>query len=342
MNRRDRLLTVFARGVPDRVPIGMDCWQKTRRRIYDYYGAKDHYDFYEKSGIDNFSLWDWPAAEPAYVGPPRPRIERYNVGFGMWGIIPEKCHPMKEDYGAYRWPVVEDLDFSGVKAAMGDAHAHDMVSIASHVSVGLNHHIRLRGYEDAMYDVLDPAFMEDYMGRLREFFVPYLNALFDAAGGSIDVIRCDEDAGGNIALMINPALWRKWYKPLWTELFDMCRARGVKVWFHSCGYCRCIMEDFIEMGIDILDPVPPYVKDSDPLDMKRCYGDRICLHGGINHIDALTFGTPSIVRDEVKLRMEQLKPGGGYICGGSQVLTDQMPPENIIAFFDAALEFGNY
>ncbi|MCL2058910.1 MAG: hypothetical protein FWH01_07605 [Oscillospiraceae bacterium] len=342
LTRRERLLTVFARGVPDRVPIGMDCWPKTRRRIYDYYGAANHYDFYEKSGVDNFSLWDWPAAEPVYVGPPRPHIKHHNITVGIWGSMPEVYHPMEADYGAYRWPTIGDLDFSGIKASMREARTHDMVSIGAHISVGLNHHIRMRGYECAMLDVLDEAFMEDYMGRLREYFISYLDALFVAADGTIDVMRCDEDAGGNNALMINPIAWRRLYKPLWAELFDICHQNNAKVWLHSCGYCRCIMEDFIEMGADILDPVPPYVKDSDPLDMKREYGDRLCLHGGVNHIDAMIYGTPQTVRDEVKLRMEQMKPGGGYICGASQVLTDQMPLENIIALFNAAHEFGHY
>jgi uroporphyrinogen decarboxylase len=76
--------------------------------------------------------------------------------------------------------------------------------------------------------------------------------------------------------------------------------------------------------------------------MKAAFGSRLCLHGGIDQINALIYGTPESVREEVKLRMEQMKPGGGYICGASQVLTEQIPFENIIAFFDAARRFGEY
>lgn len=342
MTRRERLLTVFNRGIPDRVPIGFDAWEGTRQRIYDYYGVDNSFDLYKKTGVDAFALWHWPASEPKYIGEPRPHIKRQDITVGVWGSIPEVFHPMENDYENYRWPTSNDLDFSNIKADMLDAHAHDMVSIATHISIGLNHHIRVRGYEKALFDVMDDEFMEDYIAHVREYFIDYLTTLFKAADGTIDIMRCDEDAGGNDTLMINPITWRKWYKPLWTELFDICHQNGSKVWLHSCGYCRSILEDFIEMGADVLDPIPPYVKDSNPLDMKQQYGSRICLHGGVNHIDAMVYGNPQIVREEVKLRMEQMKPGGAYICGPSQVLTDQIPLENIIAFFDAALEFGKY
>ena len=342
MTRRERLLTTFDRCVPDRVPIGMDCWPGVRRAVYDYYGAKNHYDFYGKSGVDNFSLWDWPAYQPLYTGSARPHVVSHDLFMGAWGAVSEQIFPMKDDYSSYRWPRAEDFDFSGARKAMRQAHDYDMVSIGAHVSVGITHHIRVRGYEQAFYDVLDDDFMEDYMGKLRAFYIALLSTLFSETRGLMDVMRCDEDAGGNEALMINPATWRKWYKPLWKELFAMCHDNGAKVWLHSCGYCRSIVEDFIDCDADILDPIPPYVKDSDPADMKRAFGERLCLHGGVNHIDAMVYGTPDKVREEVKLRMEQMKPGGGYICGSSQVLTDQMPLENIIALFESAKEYGQY
>ncbi len=342
MNRRERLLTTIARKQPDRVPIGYDAWVLTRQKIYEHYGVNSNYELYQKTGIDGFSLWDWPVAEPKYIGEPRPHIEQHTITCGIWGSNPEVFHPLEKDYDTYRWPTTSDMDFSNLKAQLCDAHEKDMVSIGAHISVGLNHHIRLRGYMDALYDVMDDEFMEDYMGHVREYFIAYLNTLFKAADGKMDIIRCDEDAGGNETLMINPVTWRKWYKPLWKELFDICHANHCYVWLHSCGYCRSIVDDFIEMGADILDPIPPYVKDSDPFDMKQTYGDKLCLHGGVNHIDAMVYGTPHLVDEEVKLRMEQMKGTGGYICGPSQFLTDQIPLENIVAFFDAALKYGEY
>nr|HPJ22463.1 uroporphyrinogen decarboxylase family protein [Clostridia bacterium] len=95
-------------------------------------------------------------------------------------------------------------------------------------------------------------------------------------------------------------------------------------------------------GVDILNPVPVYVRGSDPLDMKRTYGDKLAFDGGVDQINVMVKGTPEMVRDEVRLRIEQMAPGGGFIIGPSQVFTDDMPLENIVSFFDAVHEFGEY
>jgi len=110
--------------------------------------------------------------------------------------------------------------------------------------------------------------MEEYLDRNRTFFLAYFERLFESADGLIDIIRADEDLGGQDRMLLAPDLWRRWYKPLWTEVLGYCRRNGARIWLHSCGYCRPIVEDFIEMGVDVLNPLPTYVKDSDPADMK--------------------------------------------------------------------------
>jgi uroporphyrinogen decarboxylase len=193
-----------------------------------------------------------------------------------------------------------------------------------------------------LWDVMDDAWMAEYMARNRAFIIPYFERLFLHAKGAIDVIRADEDLGGHENMLISPDLWRKWYKPLWKDVFDVCKRNGARIWMHSCGYCRDVMEDFIEIGVDILNPLPPYVRGSDPLDMKKTYGERLAFDGGVDQMNVLVQGTPEEVRGEVKLRMDQLAPGGGYIAGPSQVFSKDVPMRNVVAFFDAALEFGSY
>ena len=80
----------------------------------------------------------------------------------------------------------------------------------------------MRGHGHALLDVLDDKWMAEYMERNREFLIPYFGRLFFHAEGFIDIIRADEDLGGHENLLISPELWRKWYKPLWMEIFDIC------------------------------------------------------------------------------------------------------------------------
>ena len=218
----------------------------------------------------------------------------------------------------------------------------DMTAASAHAGVGFTHHYQMRTYEKTFFDILDDTFMEDYMGRNREFFIEYFNRLFKYAKGGIDIIRADEDLGGQENMSISPESWRRWYKPLWQDVFRICKDNGAKIWMHSCGFCRDVVDDFIEIGVDILNPVPVYVRGSDPLDMKKTFGDRLAFDGGVDQINIMIKGTPEMVRQEVKLRIEQMASGGGFIIGPSQVFTKDMPIENIITFFDAAHEFGEY
>jgi uroporphyrinogen decarboxylase len=200
----------------------------------------------------------------------------------------------------------------------------------------------MRSYEHCLLDVLDEAWMSDYLARCREFFIPYFENLFKYAGGAIDIIRADEDLGGHDRMLISPQLWRKWYKPLWKEVFSICHRNGAKIWLHSCGYCRAVVPDFIEIGADILNPIPPYVRDSDPYDMKQTFGQVLAFDGGVDQMNVLVAGTPEMVKKEVQLRLTQLAPGGGFILGPSQVLTRDIPLENLIAMFDTTLAEGWY
>jgi uroporphyrinogen decarboxylase len=307
--------------------------------------VKELPQLYEKTGIDSFSVWDWPSVQPEYTGPVREGITEYDrsAAYGFWGKVGEIIYPLAgKELDEYRWPSAEDFDFSKLKAGLLEVRNMDMTTASGHAGAGWLHHVQMRGYDHALYDVMDDEWMNEYIQRNREFLIPYFEKLFENAGGLIDVIRADEDLGGHENMLISPELWRKWYKPLWREVFDICRRNGAKIWLHSCGYCRDVVPDFIEIGVDILNPLPPYVRGSDPVDMKRTFGSRLAFDGGVDQMNILVRGTPAEVREEVKRRMDQLAPGGGYIAGPSQVFSKDVPLENVIAFFEAALRYGNY
>lgn len=345
MNRRERILTAISHKEPDRVPIGFDICEPLRSQLLKYYGVTELWQLYEKTGIDGFSVWDWPSAQPEYVGPKRQGVEAYDssAAYGFWGKVGERVYPLAaEGISDYRWPVAEDFDFSNLKSKLRKIKQMDMTAASGHAGVGWLHHVQMRSYDHAFFDVVDDAWMEEYMGRNREFYISYFTSLFHAADGLIDIIRADEDLGGQESMLISPDTWRKWYKPLWSDVFDICKNNGAKIWLHSCGYCRPLVEDFIEIGVDILNPLPPYVRESDPQDMKKCFGDRLTFDGGVDQLNILVLGTPEQVKNEVKLRLKQLAPGGGYIIGPSQVFSPDVPLENAKAFFEAALKFGQY
>ncbi len=344
MNRRDRILTTLAHREPDRVPISFDIYPDEQRALCDSYGVTDLEALYRKTGIEAFSVWrpDW-AALPVYIGPPRPGVTAHDSTYGCWGKVGERIYPLAgRRLDEYRWPTVADFDFSRLAADLAAIRGQDRTAASGHASPGWLHHVQMRGYEHALLDVLDDGWMADYMARNHAFFIPYFETLFRNADGLIDIIRADEDLGGHDNMLISPRLWRKWYKPLWQEILAICHRHGARVWLHSCGFCRSVVPDFIEIGADILNPIPPYVRGSDPLDMKRTFGDRLVFDGGVDQMRVLVQGTPDDVRAEVRQRIAELAPGGGYLLGPSQVITRDIPLPNLVAMLEAALDYGRY
>jgi uroporphyrinogen decarboxylase len=344
MKRRERIITAISHQEPDRVPVGFDMHPEIERRVCEYYGVPDLEGIYQKIGIECFSVWNpgWSAL-PEYRGPERLGISSRDSTYGCWGKYPEHIYPLaREDMEHYRWPEVADFDFSGLRDRLAQIRDGDHTAASGHAGAGWLHHVQMRGYDLSLMDVLDDGWMREYMARNRAFLIPYFERLFAEAGGLIDIIRADEDLGGHENMLISPRIWRKWYKPLWNEIFAICHANGTKIWLHSCGFCRSVVDDFIEMGADILNPVPAYVRGSDPLEMKQVYGSRLCFDGGVDQMRVLVGGSPDAVEAEVRLRIEQMAPGGGYILGPSQVMTDDIPLENLVAMFTAAEKYGVY
>jgi len=341
MSRRERILKAISHIETDKIPIGFDIFEPLRSEVLKYYGVDELWKLYEKTGIEGFSVWDWPSAQPEYIGPKREGISEYDrsAAYGFWGKVGERIYPLAEkSLDEYIWPKVDDFDFSRLKNELKEIRHKDMTTASGHAGLGWLHHVQMRSYDHAFYDIMDDSWMDEYMGRNREFYLNYFKKLFYHSDGLIDIIRADEDLGGQTSMVISPELWRKWYKPLWKEIFDLCKENGAKIWLHSCGYCRPLVEDFIEIGVDILNPLPPYVRDSNPEDMKQNYGQRLCFDGGIDQMNVLVQGDEKDVRREVRLRMEQLAGGGGYIAGPSQVLASDVPFENVIAMFDEILK----
>ena len=303
-----------------------------------HYGADDLGSLYDICGIEAFSVWTWPAVIPEYVGPERENVDVPYTTSQCWGKMGLDYHPLENvSLSDYEWPKSDHFDFSVVKPKLEAIRERDMTTAAGHMGVGYQHHVEMRSHHRIFYDLYEDDWMEEYMAGVRDFFVSYFNELFIAADGLIDIIRADEDVGNQDTMLISPDMWRRWYKPLWRECIEICKKNDARVWMHSCGCCRDIVPDFIEIGVDILNPIPPYVNGSDPLEMKTVFGDRLSFDGGVDQINALTLGTPKDVEKEVTLRLNQMSPGGGYIIGPSQVFNRDMPFENIIAFFDTIL-----
>ena len=168
-------------------------------------------------------------------------------------------------------------------------------------------------------------------------------------GKYVDVLRLSgEDLGTQRGPLISLKMFRELVKPhlqkVWSTAKEHLTARNPrgKIMLHSCGSVRLFMSEWADMGLDMLDPIQVGAKDMDTAEIKKDVGDRLSFHGAIDTQWVLPHGTVEDVRQEVRKRIKDLAPGGGYIVCPIHNVQGDVPPENLIAMRDAVWEFGYY
>jgi uroporphyrinogen decarboxylase len=144
--------------------------------------------------------------------------------------------------------------------------------------------------------------------------------------------------------MVSPEMFREFIKPyLQAQIEAIKETAEVKVLMHCDGAIMPILEDLIEIGVDIINPIQTVVKGfEDTAALKAEYGDRICFHGAIDVQQVLPNATPDEVRREVARRIHDLAPEGGYILAPCHNINIDIPVENVLALFEAAQTYGQY
>jgi len=161
----------------------------------------------------------------------------------------------------------------------------------------------------------------------------------------VDVVAEFDDYGTQTSLLISPRMFRQLLKPRLKILFERIRQLAPKArrFFHSCGNIRPLLPDFIEIGVQILNPVHIRAAGMEPAALKRDFGDALVFWGGgVDTQDVLPRGTPQEVRDDVRRNIEALAPGGGFVFNTVHNIQPDVPPENITAMWEALQEYGAY
>jgi uroporphyrinogen decarboxylase len=193
----------------------------------------------------------------------------------------------------------------------------------------------LRGFERLLFDMADDlagveAFLDvitDAQIRVAQRFVTF----------GIDVARTGDDWGGQHGMLFAPGLWRRLIKPRLQAVWKVYQTHNIPIIHHSCGDIRPVLDDLVELGLDVLNPVQP---EAMPLEsIARRYGPRLSFYGGISEQKVLSFGTPADIKVEVQHCVELLGEHGGYIIAPSQAVLSDVPAENVRALLDAMLMY---
>jgi uroporphyrinogen decarboxylase len=191
----------------------------------------------------------------------------------------------------------------------------------------------MRGMEQILRDLtLSPRFVEELLRGLADYILQTMAILF--ARYRFDGVALSDDYGTQRGMLMSPAHWGKFIKPLLAEIYALARQHGRTVFHHSCGDILPIIGDLIAIGLDVLHPIQPEAMDI--LQLKREFGARLTLCGGLRTQDLLPRGTPRQVREEVKRLKEVLGQGGGYILEPGITLQADVPLANLVAMIEEA------
>jgi uroporphyrinogen decarboxylase len=252
------------------------------------------------------------------------------------------------DVAAFAWPdPVDPARFAGMaERARHIREVEGRAVLVGSLCAGVSEmHFRLRGYEDGYMDLAaDPGLARQIMEKVTELKLAYWGRVLDEIGELVDIVAEADDLGAQHAPLFSPATYREIVKPLHAELAALVRRRSrARFFLHSCGAIADLIPDLIEIGVDCLNPVQVSATGMDTAALKARFGQDITFWGGaVDPQDTLARGTPEEVREEVRRRVSDLKPGGGFVFASVHNIQAHVPVENILAMWEALEEVGGY
>jgi len=277
--------------------------------------------------------WEMPKATPYFTATDCP----------FSGQISEK------DIDSFAWPdPAADALFEGLEEKAKAYHKAGYAIILENLCAGIfEMSCRVRGTEQFFMDLaLNSSLACKLLDKFTELKIKFYEAAAERFGQYIQFVREVDDIAGQEALLMSPQMYRQLIKPRHRLLFEAQKklfSQPFFVWFHSDGAIFDIIPDFIEIGLDVLNPVQLTAKGMDAKKLKAEYGKDITFWGGgVNTQSVLPGATPDEVKQDVSKRISQLAPDGGYIFGAVHNIQDDVPPQNIAAMLEAFRQLRDY
>lgn len=203
----------------------------------------------------------------------------------------------------------------------------------------------MRGLERWYMDMIEnPMFCEALLDQLARYWIDFFTGYMKETGDLVDVVMIGDDLASQNGVLFSPKFYRNVVKPRQKKVVKHLKSlTNAKIWYHTCGSCIEYIDDLIDNGVDILNPIQISAKNMDPSFLKKRYGNKIVFWGGgIDSQHILPWESPEVIKAHVKKNIEIFKPGGGYVFNNVHNIQANILPENIIALYEAAYDYGFY
>jgi uroporphyrinogen decarboxylase len=380
---RERLLKTLTHQEPDRVPLDLGSTQVSGIHVIAYQRLRqvlglppveaqicDHIqglalpdtDVIERLGVDVRGLFplnshNWQVVEQ--------EDGEYWSYYDEWGITHRKPRqdglyyslwktPLSgpeltiHDIDRYPWPRLDDPQrIAGLRQLAESYHAAGYAVVLKDPFAGLFEMAqRIVGMENLLVMMaVNKTMATALFDKLMELKLAFWEMALPRLADVVDVISQADDYGTQLSQIISPRMFREQLKPRWKIIFDRLRvlAPNARRFFHSCGNVRVLLPDYIELGVEILNPVHIRAAGMEPVALKRDFGDALVFWGGgIDTQGVLPNGTPQEVKDDVRRNIESLAPGGGFVFNTVHNIQPDVPAENLSAMYEALVEYGIY
>ncbi len=381
LTSRERIQAVLNHKTPDRVPIILGASNATGISMFAYkklanlLGIKVEekylYDWPElgTAAMDESILQRLHSdvrgvfdREPAHIREMNEKREPGSPYYNSWGVGSVQgdpgmwfpaIHPLAEshfieDIESYPWPDMNDP----TRVAHVRAEAQKLASENNYgilatpwLAFPLERAYAMQRMDKFMLNIgRYPEFARALVAKIAEQCKTLMGHFLRECGDSIDMIKIGDDLGMQNSLLISPKMYREIIKPIHADYISFIKSHTkAKIFFHTDGDVFPLIPDFIEIGVDILNPVQTSAgKMSNLEELKKQFGKHLVFCGAIDTHRVLPFGTPQDVRAEVKRIIDVLGKDGGYMLASVHTIMSDVPPENILAMVDAVDEFGWY
>lgn len=357
MTSRQRVLTALAFEEPDRVPVDYRVRRDVAERLASYVGARDEEELQRRLGIDFRSVGvreHHPAFEARTTGALGGSMEKRGRRFvfhpdgsyeDAWGIVFRPgadgvyeqwiSGPFKEtdDLDSFAWPGMDIFDSVDAVRRRVEAWKGEYALVAS-VNYPFKICWQMRGLENFLCDMLlEPDWARALWKRVASY---EQEKAARAAAAGVDIVAFVGDIAMQNRLLLSVPAWRAIDKPLFADMIAAVKraSPSVRIMYHSDGDLSEVLDDLIEIGVEILNPIQP--ESMDPAALKRRYGRRLVLNGAVSIQRTLPFGSAADVRAEIRQLLADCAPGGGFILAPSNHILADVPFENILEIYRAA------
>ena len=372
MTSRERVIAAIKHHTPDRVPLDMTISEKLYIGLLDYFNI-------DKSNISEPDKWGEIPMIPElakvlgidflFIKPGRPQKQDKNTNLDLstddWGVVRKKVylknggyyweiveHPLKDsnikDLKYFPWPDPDNEEiFKNLSSQAKNLYENtDYCLIGRFSSSIFETAWYMRGLEQFLIDLMiNQDFATALLDKIFAIQIKTAEQCLELAGEYTQILRLGGDLGSQIGPLISPNIFKKIVKPVLCKSWSVLKSKFRKynpdgfIMYHSCGNIYPFIPDFIECGLDILDPIQK-VEGMEIEKLKDEFGDKLTFHGAIDTQYLLPYGSPAEVKSEVRRVMEILGKNGGFIAAPVHNVQADVPIENIIALSEAVQEFG--